>query len=228
MRRVFQTEECSALEEITDGGCGNIAEEWMCLAFYMWGGGEPWNSREPLAASVVITVFCIVWKFLVVRLPGITSLLQLNSLRVALIGGRALFSFSFDQFQSHQALSSLCLGNASRGHLFLSSPLLPVAQNHAFQGLNNGHWRCVWSSQFFCSLHSMTCMFAAARAVLLHTRVLSANPGSLESQESLRHRRKQSWISTANVFSVHRMRAGEGFRPQKSQRVWKQEWLPQG
>lgn len=45
-----------------------MAEEWMCLAFYVWGGVEPRNAREPRAALVAITAFCIVLKFLVVRL----------------------------------------------------------------------------------------------------------------------------------------------------------------
>lgn len=138
MRKVFQTEECSALKYIAERGCWNIAEEWMCLAFYVWWGIEPSDSRNPLACQGVITMFCFVLKFLVVRLLSLHLSFRSTPTESPYLEGEHSFSFPLHQFRSHQALSNLYLGNASQGHLFLSyhgtEPQVPHAKQWPLKG----------------------------------------------------------------------------------------------
>ena len=131
--------------------------------------------------------------------PGMTSFPQLNSLRVALWSESAVFSFPFDQVQSRQA-PNLCLGNASRGRLFLSCPWRRTTNSEAgtmaIEGVSGGA-HVVVLFPFLNRIHSVTCMFVAARPGLLHTRVMSGNPGSFQSRGRLSPRRTQFGISAA-------------------------------
>lgn len=94
------------------------------------------------------------------------------------------------------------------------------------QGVSGGA-RGVVLFLFLNRIHSVPSMFAAARPVLLHRRVMSANPGSFQSHGSLGPRRTQVGISVATGFVCTGREQGKGScqRMKNAGRGWEQEEL---